>query len=363
VQRIIEEHQDLLGYKLTSDAAGDWRTSNKGRYRAVGVGTAVPGYRATLILIDDPVRGIEAAQSETDRLRVQVWFENDIRPRRIPGTAIVIVSTRWHEDDLAGHLLSSAEAPDWTNIVLRAIAEDDDPLGRKPGTPLWNDDEYGYGNDILAIQARTEKNGQSALWYAQYQGSPRAPEGNLFKRDNLTTHDMLPGRILQTCRAWDLAASNDKGDYTASVKLAMVLNETTLQTNWIIVDVTRDRLGPECVEALVLRTAQTDGHACLIFLPEDPGQAGKSQSAAYARLLIGYPIFVQRMTGPKEVRAAAAAAQFNLGNIGIVKAPWNAAFLDELLGFPRARHDDQVDALALAFDKLAVEGLGEWALM
>ena len=178
MQRIVQEFADVLGYGLASDAAGDWRTTTGGRYRAVGVGTAATGYRAGLILIDDPVKGIEAAHSQTDRDRVHEWYRNDIRTRRTPGCPTILVQTRWHEDDLTGRLLLQ-EPDDWRYVRLAAISEGDgDPLHRPEGTPLWQDDPtYGYAEDLLRQQQVAEKTGQTAMWWALYQGSrvrPRA---------------------------------------------------------------------------------------------------------------------------------------------------------------------------------------------
>ena len=358
VQRIILEFADVLGYQLATDAAGDWRTTKGGRYRAVGAGTAATGYRASLILIDDPVKGIEAAHSETDRDRVYAWYRHDIRTRRTPGCPTIIVQTRWHEDDLTGRLLLQ-EPEDWRYVRLAAISEGDgDPLGRPADTPLWADDDYGYADDLLRQRAVAEKTNQTAMWWALYQGSPRPPEGRLFKINLMPIRDQLLGQVTQSVRAWDLA-STAQGDFTVGIKL-VVQYDAEFRPFWTITDVQRQRLDPEGVEDLVLRIAKADGYSCKIALPEDPGQAGKSQVFGFTRLLSGYPLAATRMTGSKEVRALAVAAQANIGKIGLLKAPWNVALLDELAAFPSGRFDDQVDALSLAFSELAVDDLSVW---
>ena len=359
MQRIAQEFADVLGYGLATDAAGDWRTTNGGRYRAVGVGTAATGYRAGLILIDDPVKGVEAAHSQTDRDRVHEWYRNDIRTRRTPGCPTIVVQTRWHEDDLTGRLLLQ-EPDDWRYVRLAAISEGDgDPLGRPEGTPLWQDDPtYGYAEDLLRQKQVAEKTGQTAMWWALYQGSPRPPEGRLFKINLMPIREQLLGQVSQSIRAWDLA-STAQGDWTVGIKLA-VQYDAEFRPFWTIVDVRRHRLDPEGVEDLVLQIAKADGYGVKIALPEDPGQAGKSQVFGFTRLLSGYPLAATRMTGSKEVRALAVAAQANIGKIGMIKAPWNQALLDELAAFPSGKHDDQVDALSLAFSELAVSDLSVW---
>ena len=359
MQRIVQEFGDVLGYGLASDAAGDWRTTTGGRYRAVGVGTAATGYRAGLILIDDPVKGIEAAHSQTDRDRVHEWYRNDIRTRRTPGCPTIVVQTRWHEDDLTGRLLLQ-EPDDWRYVRLAAISEGDgDPLGRPEGTQLWQDDPtYGYAEDLLRQKQVAEKTGQSAMWWSLYQGSPRPPEGRLFKINLMPIRDQLLGQVSQSVRGWDLA-STAQGDWTVGIKLA-VQYDAEFRPFWTIVDVQRHRLDPEGVEDLVLQIAKADGYGIKIALPEDPGQAGKSQVFGFTRLLSGYPLAATRMTGSKEVRALAVAAQANIGKIGMLKAPWNTALLDELAAFPSGKFDDQVDALSLAFSELAVSDLSVW---
>jgi predicted phage terminase large subunit-like protein len=358
VHRIVQDFGDVLGYGLASDAAGDWRTTNGGRYRGVGVGTAATGYRASLILIDDPVKGVEAAHSQTDRDRVHEWYRQDIRTRRTPGCPTILVQTRWHEDDLTGRLLLQ-EPDDWRYVRLAAISEGDgDPLNRPEGTPLWADDSYGYAEDLLRQRAVAEKTGQTAMWWALYQGSPRPPEGRLFKIGLIPIRDLLLGAVQQSVRAWDLA-STAQGDWTVGVKL-VVQYDAEFRPFWTVVDVQRFRGGPEDVRRLVRQIAEADGYAVRIALPEDPGQAGKSQVFDFTKLLTGYPLTATRMTGSKELRALSVAAQFNIGRVGLLKAPWNTALLDELAVFPSGKHDDQVDALSLAFSELAVSDLSVW---
>jgi predicted phage terminase large subunit-like protein len=319
------------------------------------VGTAATGYRANVIIIDDPIKGVEAAQSEADRERVADWYFNDIVTRRTPDCGVVLVMTRWHEDDLAGRLLR-LEGPDWRQVRLTAIAEEDDPLYRAKGTPLWDDQpEYGYASDIIRQRAAYERNGQSAIWYSLFQGSPRPPEGALFKTGRMPVFDFVPGEVIQTVRAYDFASSTSaSADYTVALKLALVRRTNTMDNDiWVIMDLTRGRDAPEDVERGVKMIAQMDGYNVPIYLPEDPGQAGQSQVNAFTRMLAGYPVTPVRMTGSKELRAMAVAAQANQGRVGMLRAPWNAVLLEELAAFPRGRHDDQVDALSLAFDQIA----------
>lgn len=121
---------------------------------------------------------------------------------------------------------------------------------------------------------------------------------------------------------------------------------------FVVLDVVRLRGGPDEVEAAIFNTAGVDGREVLIGLPQDPGQAGKGQVRYLARRLAGFRVEVSLETGDKATRAAPVASQVNVGNVGLVRAPWNRALLDELAAFPSGRHEDQVDALARAFGAL-----------
>jgi hypothetical protein len=112
---------------------------NGGEYFAAGVGGAIAGRRADLVVIDDPVRSREDADSELIRDKTWDWYKSDLYTRLKPGGRIVLIQTRWHEDDLAGRLLEdmAAGGDKWDVISLPALAESNDPLGRRPGEPLW----------------------------------------------------------------------------------------------------------------------------------------------------------------------------------------------------------------------------------
>ncbi len=118
---------------------------------------------------------------------------------------------------------------------------------------------------------------------------------------------------------------------------------------FVVMDVIRFRGGPEQVEAAIVQTAIRDGTAVAVSLPQDPGQAGKSQVQHFTRLLAGFRVQCTPETGSKMTRAGPFAAQCNVGNVAILPGLWNAAFLAELSGFPDAGKDDQVDAASRAF--------------
>ena len=141
VRNIINEHSATLGLELAPDiqAANQWETKQAGEYFAVGVLGAVTGRRADIVIIDDPVKSRLEADSETVRERVWEWWKADLLTRLKPGAKIVLVMTRWHEDDLGGRLLAemAAGGRKWEVLRLPMEAELDDPLGRAPGELLW----------------------------------------------------------------------------------------------------------------------------------------------------------------------------------------------------------------------------------
>jgi predicted phage terminase large subunit-like protein len=253
--------------------------------------------------------------------------------------------------------LQRLQAAEWKILRLPAVAEADDPLGRQEGEPLWADDAYGYGQRLLEIQAAAEREGRTRDWYAQYQGRPRPPEGAMFKPAMMPIIDLVP-KIAHRVRAWDLASSA-RGDWTVGLLLGRSYDESWA-SKWIVLDVVRFRGAPEEVRRTVMTVAAADGHGVKIWIPRDPAQAGADQADSYIRMLVGYRVEAERMSGDKATRADAAASQANIDRMGMVRAPWNAAFIEELAAFPRGVHDDQVDALSLAFSKLEHDPLAVW---
>ncbi len=343
LRAVIGAHAPLLGYELAAGqrAAARWETTAAGHYFATGVRGPLAGRRADLAIIDDPVKGMSDADSATQREHLWSWFRSDLLTRLKPRGRIVLVMTRWHQDDLAGQLLGRGAA-EWNVLRLPALAEADDPLGRLPGRALWPDWE-----DEAALLRKRDTMGER-VWSALFQQSPRPPHGSLFKVTRIELTDApspLAGTIV---RAWDLAATAADGrndpDYTVGLKL---LRDPAGRL--VVLDVVRLRASPLGVETAMLATAAADGRAVRIALAEDPGQAGKAQVLHYARKLAGHIVTASRETGSKLTRALPIASQVEAGNLLLVRAAWNQDFLDELRDFPFGRKDDQVDALARAF--------------
>ena len=344
VRNLFAEHPAVLGCKLCADnrAAGRWRTDAGGEYFAAGVRGPITGRRADLAIIDDPVKSWAEADSAEAREHVWNWYRADLSTRLKPGGRIVLIMTRWHEDDLGGRLLAGGEA--WQTIRLPALAEADDPLGRAPGEPLWPDWETA---DQLAAKRRAV--GERA-WAALFQQSPRPTAGGLFATARIARTDRLPDGATAV-RAWDLAATEAATgrdpDWTVGLKLMK-----TEAGGFIVADIVRLQAGPAAVEQAIAATARADGRAVPICLPQDPGQAGRAQVHYLAGRFAGHRVIASPETGAKITRAMPAASQIDAGNLTLLAAPWNRAFLDELRDFPHGSKDDQVDALSRAFAAL-----------
>lgn len=347
VRALVNDYAPTLGYGLAaqSRSASRWRTSNGGDYLATGLLGPITGRRADLAIIDDPVKSFLQADRLANRERLWAWYRSELITRLKPGGRVVLVMTRWHEDDLAGRLLQTA-AEEWKLLRLSALAEDHDPLGRSAGEALWPEWE-----DAAALHRKRLSVGER-VWAALYQQSPRPTQGQILKSSRISAVDPAEVSTGRAVRAWDLAAtvadgSNDP-DWTVGIKL---LREGS--GRFVILDIVRLRGGPLDVERAIVGAAQLDGHSVSIALPEDPGQAGKTQALHLTRLLSGFLVSASRETGSKVVRAMPMAAQIEAGNMAMVRGHWNHILLQELAEFPFGPKDDQVDALARAFNTLA----------
>ncbi len=341
VRGLLEEHNDYLDVRVSPDAraAARFATDQGGEFFGIGVHGAVTGRRADLAIIDDPIRSFADAESFTAREHLWEWFRSDLVTRMKPRGRMVLVMTRWHSDDLAGRLI---EKGGWTVLRLPALAESGDPMGRAPGEALWPAWE-----DRAAIEEKRGLLGERQF-AALFQQAPMLAGGTLFDARAMRLVDAVPDGV--AVRGWDLAGTADTSgdpDWTVGVKLVRDA------TGAIFVDdVVRFRAVSADVADRIRAVAAADGNAVSIGLPQDPGQAGKSQIMFLTQILAGFRVVASPETGSKELRAVPVASQVSNGAIAMRRAAWNTVFLDELANFPHGRKDDQVDALARAFTML-----------
>jgi predicted phage terminase large subunit-like protein len=333
--------------QIVRATSSQWDLSTGGSYFGVGVGGGVTGNSAELGLMDDPIKGREEAESQALRDKMWDWYIDEFSTRIQKGGSKLLIYTPWQVDDIGGRILDSNESSKWTVLRMPAIAEENDPLGRQVGEALCPDRKT-----LEDLEDHKSLMGDYSF-QAMYQCNPVHREGNLFKPDEIQIIDSLPldqiGRpvALRELRAWDLAASAGKNDYTAGVKLGVDAQGVTY-----ILGMHRGQWAADIVEENIQSVSRLDGSSCRIYLPQDPGQAGKSQIQHLVLKLGGSMIDFGVQSGNKETRAFPLASQVNSGNVRMIKGPWNKPLIDEMRAFPNGAHDDQVDALASAYNAL-----------
>lgn len=299
---------------------------------AAGVGGGITGKGADLFIIDDPIKDMVQASSETYRRKTYEWYQMVVQSRLAPGGKKILMMTRWHYDDLVGTILR--DDPDsWIHLNMPAIDE--------AGNALWPE---RYGLDSLG---EIRKVLGSRNFEAQYQGRPTPPEGGMFKREWIRFGDPLPGDVVR-CRYWDKAATHDDGDWTVGCLMSVE------DGRYCIEDIVRLQGSPFEVQQAIRRTAERDGPEVRIRMEQEPGSSGVDVIDFYSRTVLqGYDFRPDKVTGNKELRAGPMAASMECGNLWMVRAPWNRDLVDELLEFPLGAHDDQVDACSGAFRELS----------
>lgn len=340
VRNLIAEHRLVLGIDLAPDsqAAGRWSLTNGAEYYAAGVGTGIAGFRAKFGMIDDPIRSRQDADSELIRDRIWDWYINDFRTRLVPNARKLLIQTRWHEDDLAGRALNHEK---WHVISLPAIAEGDDPLGRKVGEPLWADGDYGYGDQLLDLQKSTP----ARTWSALYQQRPAPEDGDYFRADWLKPYETIPAReTLRVYGASDYAVTADGGDFTVHVVVGI-----DPEGRMYLLDLWRKQAASDVwIEAfcdLVLKWKP-------LGWAEEQGQIRAGIGPFLDRRSRERRAYVVRdqfpTRGDKAVRAQSIRGRMALNGLHVpFGAGWYPELRSELLAFPAGKHDDQVDALGL----------------
>lgn len=376
-----EEYVNLfpdIALAKVGNRADEWHIANpndprqpykpyKGYLRATGVGGAITGHGVALGIIDDPVENWEQAQSPTYRKKTWEWYRTTFRTRIWENGSIVIIMTRWHKYDLAGMLLDE-QAEDWEVYRIPALAESQeerdknneylglptgqpDLLNRTPGEPLAPK-LYSLG----ALQSLKKDVGVMG-WSAEYQGVPRASEGNRFKYEwfEIIDRDKVPADALKygvMIRYWDNAATQDGGCYTAGVLLCLY------ESIGYILDCVRGQWSSDNRNRVMKTTAALDRETykgrVQIWFEKEGGSSGVDVAHATIKMLVGYPVHADNVTGDKDVRLMPFESQCEAGNIKLVKGKWNKEYIDEFLEIPNGSYRDQSDATSGAYNKAAL---------
>lgn len=346
----------------TSRAVDRWELAkpHRGSLLAVGVGGPITGHGAALGIIDDPFENWEQAQSANQRRKILEWYKGTFRTRIWENAVIVIIMTRWHEDDLVGYLLDE-QGEQWTILRLPARAENEeerqqnnrlsrqapnrpDPLGRKPGEALCP--QRFSENELDKIEIDVGP----FVWSAEYQQSPQQPGGNKFKRewfDKIVPAAPVNARRL---RYWDLAATSGGGAQTAGVLLAI-----DAENRIYIEDVVVGHWDTDERNSIMKQTALLDKERPTIVhqkFEQEPGSSGVDAAKAILRMLVGFVVSADKVTGSKDVRIEPLVAQAAAGNISLVSGEWNRHFIEELCAIPTGKFRDQGDAASGALNAL-----------
>jgi predicted phage terminase large subunit-like protein len=309
---------------------------------------SMTGSRGDRVILDDPL-SVKGARSEADLLTAEITFTEAL-PTRINNeeSSQVIIMQRLHERDTSGLIIS--KELNYERLVLPMEFEQDRRCETSIGftDPRTQDGELVFPERFSQEQVNDLKATMGSYAVAgQFQQRPAPREGGLFKRHWFNFVDSEPDSALDL-RGWDLAASvGQQAAYTAGVKIGKQKNG-----RFVIKDARRGQLTPGEVERMIVSTASEDGKRCKVSIPQDPGQAGKSQAQYLVKRLAGFRAKATLESGDKVTRAEPMAAQAEAGNIDIVKADWNETYLDELCTFPYGAYADQVDASSRAFNAL-----------
>ena len=357
----------LIPLSKDRSAVEEWETESGGGLRAVGIGGGITGQGFDLLIIDDPVKSRQEADSVAFRERLYNWYTDDLYTRIEPGGQIVLIMTRWHEDDLAGRLAAAEGEEDgdqWVSLNLPAICEDaeGDPLGRQVGQALCPDryDEAALRR-IRKVSERT--------FLALYQGRPTAQEGNLFKRHwwkfwyprdmadappppvkvRLETDEIvecaqapLPRSFDETIQSWD---ATFKGEQDSDYVVGQVWGRKAAEK--FLLDQYRDQADfPATIKAVMATSEKWPGATTKLI--EDKANGSAIIQTLRKRISGIIPV---EPAGGKEARANAVSATIEAGDVYLphpALCPWVKAFLEETSSFPSGTHDDQVDAMSQA---------------
>lgn len=353
--RSARDNYTRAGGQLRGDAAAvkHWMTPQGGGLWAAGVGGPITGKGFHLGIIDDPLKNAEEAQSEVIRTKQQDWYHSTFYTRQEPNAAIVVVQTRWHEDDLSGQLLAAErdEPEGWHIINLPAIAEDTPPAF-PPSCEVakdWRDEGVALCAERYPLERLNKISARIGDYFfsSLFQQRPRPKSGNQFKREWFDIIAAAPV-VAQRIRYWDKAgADTGKGDWTVGTLLARDPRGV-----FYVEDVERFQLSADARNRRIVQTAVIDGPNVAIYVEQPPGLA-KESTDAVIRMLAGYAVYADRVTRDKVERAEPLEAQAQAGNVKVIKGDWNKAWFDELEAFPHGKHDDQVDSVSGAFNRLA----------
>lgn len=345
----LEEYgEDIFGINLSKDNSSvtNWGIEwHRGGMISAGIGGPITGEGADLLIIDDPIKNRKEADSKTYRDMVWDEWQNTLYTRLQPDGAVIIILTRWHEDDLVGRLLNPdyGEVEDWDIIRLPAIAEENDLLGREVGEPLWP--EYGFDREWAEA---TKAAVGSQTWASLYQQRPAPEEGNIVNREWWRFYNKLPKDFDEVIQSWDCSfKETEDGSYV----VGQVWGRKG--ANKYLIDQVRARM--DFTKTLrAIRNLSIKYPEARLKLIEDKANGPAIISTLRQEISGIVPV---NPRGSKEARAAAISPDIEAGNVYLPSpsiAPWINDYIEEWAAFPNGENDDQVDATSQALDRLSL---------
>ena len=325
-----------------SKAAGRWNTNYGGDYFAIGVGGAVTGKGADILIIDDPHSEQEAALAQINPdiyNKTYEWYTSGPRQRLQPGGAIVIVMTRWSMRDLTAQVLKAAAqrgGDEWKVIEFPALLPSGDPLWPE----FWSKQELDVLHDELP----------NSKWMAQYQQQPTSDNNAIIKREWWKLWDSeVPPQCEFLIQSWDTAfTKNERSDYSACTTWGVFYQDDDTgrpQANIILLDTVKERMEfPELKQRALKEFKYWEPDTLIV--------EAKASGAPLVYELRSMGIPVQEYTptrgNDKIARLNACADIFASGKVWVPNTTWAEELVEEVASFPSGEHDDLVDSMTQA---------------
>lgn len=360
----VRNAYDEMGVVDAEGGKTEWRVKgHTGGILARGIKGSIVGRRLRVAIIDDPIRHLADAYSETIRETAWQLWQGAIKTRMRPGSIVLSIATRWHDDDLNGRLIKQAGAG-WEQIIIPALAEEDDAIGRKPGDPLLSVQQEETPGQAAARWDQTKTEVGSSVFNALYQQRPGDPMGTVFLMEWWRYYTELPEPD-QIITSWDLTFGTAKGKKTATATTGTGSGDWCVGQAWqrtgsryFLLDQIRFRGGFTVqiakMKAFIARFPTAHAHVV-----EQAANGAAAIETLQAKIpgVVGEP--VTATSGSKVVRAQAVSPLMEAHQ---VELPSGRGFVDdylfELTAFPTGKHDDQVDATTQALKRLRASDVG-----
>lgn len=344
-------YQEIFKTSLADDqkAADEWALDNGGEFMSGGILSGITGNRADGLIIDDPVKGRQDADSETIQTRTKDEFDDSLKTRLKPRGWIVLIQTRWNENDLAGQILPESwdgesgpimcrDGQVWEVLCIPAQAEENDPLGRKPGEMLWPE---WFDDDHWATYRSNQR-----TWSALYQQRPSPADGTFFQRQWFRRY--RPGDEPRNLRKYITSDHAPTDGEDSDPNVARVWGVDTLNDLYLLDGFNRVQKMDKTADAII---GLIKKHKPFAWFPEDDNNYKSAEPFILLRMKQeGVRTRIEPMSPHGQDKASKAQSFQGMAAMGAVwvpEGPEGDAIIDEFVKFPAGRHDEEVDVAAI----------------